>query len=322
LECDPDGEVVAYWFLNQHPLGKSTKKREWTRVEVYGKRTGRRNVIHLMESERPEQRRGVPILAPVIESLKQLGRYTEAELMAAVVTGMFTVFIKSETPDNAPFGEGVFPDEQGEENGVDISLGNGAVVGLAPGEDIVTADPSRPNTAFDGFVTAILRQIGAALEIPYELLVKHFTSSYSASRAALLEAWKSFRMRRTWLASDFCQPIYEEWFAEAVAKGRIDAPGFFEDPLIRKAYTQAEWHGPAPGQIDPLKEVAAAKMRIETRLSTRERETAELNGGDFEMNVRQLSREQKLLEESGLTITGGDSNNEKAILESKTDDEE
>jgi hypothetical protein len=32
VECDPDGEVVAYWFLNQHSLGKSTKKREWTRV--------------------------------------------------------------------------------------------------------------------------------------------------------------------------------------------------------------------------------------------------------------------------------------------------
>jgi capsid protein len=90
------------------------------------------------------------------------------------------------------------------------------------------------------------------LEIPYELLVKHFTVSYSARRAALLEARKSFRMRRTWLASDFCQPIYEEWFAEAVAKGRIDIQVSL-NPLIRKAYTQAEWYGPAPGQIDPLK---------------------------------------------------------------------
>ncbi|MDT2270064.1 phage portal protein [Paenibacillus larvae] len=36
-------------------------------------------------AERPEQRRGVPILAPVIESLA-FGTYTHAELMAAVVS--------------------------------------------------------------------------------------------------------------------------------------------------------------------------------------------------------------------------------------------
>ena len=27
---------------------------------------------------------------------------------------------------------------------------------------------------FDGFVNAIMRQVGASLEIPYELLIKHF----------------------------------------------------------------------------------------------------------------------------------------------------
>lgn len=40
---------------------------------------------------------------------------------------------------------------------------------------------------------SIIRQIGSSLGVPYELLVMHFTSSYSASRAALLEAWKQFR---------------------------------------------------------------------------------------------------------------------------------
>ena len=56
--------------------------------------------------------------------------------------------------------------------------------------------------------------------IPYELLVKNFTASYSASRASLLEAWKMFRMRREWLIGNFCQPVYEEWLTEAVVKGR------------------------------------------------------------------------------------------------------
>ncbi|MFC3802815.1 phage portal protein [Cohnella sp. GCM10012308] len=304
VECDSDGAVVAYHFANKHPLGKNMP-REWTRVEVFGAETGRRNVIHMMEKERPEQRRGVPFIAPVIESLKQLGRYTEAELMAAVVSGMFTVFIQTENAADPlapviPAGEQV---DRADENSYE--LGNGAIIGLGPGETANTSNPGRPNTAFDGFVTSILRQVGSALEIPYELLVKNFTSSYSASRAALLEAWKAFRMRRSWLSSDFCQPIYEEWFAEAVAKGRIPAPGFFDDDLIRQAYTKAEWHGPSPGQLDPLKEVQAAEKRIANGLSTGEREAAEINGSDYEQNHRQLVREKRMRADDGLTAGGG-----------------
>lgn len=303
VEVDKDGEVVAYWFESKHPLGQSSGKREWTRVEAVGEKTGRVNVLHLMEAERPEQRRGVPILAPVIESLKQLGRYTEAELMAAVVSGMFTVFIKSDAGPQQPLGQVIGDDQRiDDQDESSYELGNGAIMALEPGESVETANPGRPNTAFDGFVTAILRQVGAALEIPYELLVKHFTASYSASRAALLEAWKMFRMRRVWFAADFCQPIYDEWFAEAVAKGRIVAPGFFDDPLVRRAYTQSEWHGPSPGQIDPLKEANAAKIRVEEGFSTRERETAELTGGDFEMNHRQRVREETMRKEGGLGI--------------------
>lgn len=308
VEVDEYSGVSAYWFVNQHPLGKQEKKKEWVRVEAFGKNTGRRNVLHLMESERPEQRRGVPILAPVIESLKQLGRYTEAELMAAVVSGMFTVFIESESSNN-PLGV-MMEDEVDSGDPNSYELGNGAIVGLSPGEKINMANPGRPNTAFDGFVTAILRQIGAAIEIPYELLVKNFTSSYSASRAALLEAWKMFRMRRSWMASDFCQPIYEEWFTEAVAKGRIPAPGFFDDPLFRKAYLKAEWHGPSAGQLDPLKEANAAKLRVEEGFSTRERETAELTGGDFEMNHRQRVREESMRRDGEVLIGGGEKQND------------
>ncbi len=302
VEVGKYGEVMAYYIAQKHPLAVNIGKQEWVRVPAFGKETGRPNILHLMEAERPEQRRGVPILAPVIEALKQLGRYTEAELMAAVVSGMYTVFIKSETPNvDVPFGE-VIPEEARiddiDENSYE--LGNGAIIALGDNEDIKEANPGRPNTAFDGFVTSVCRQIGAALEIPYELLLKNFTASYSASRAALLEAWKMFKMRRAWLATDFCQPIYEEWLSEAVAKGRIYAPGFFSDPMVRKAYCGAEWNGPSQGQIDPLKEVNAAAKRVQEGFSTRTRETQELTGGDFFRNLSLRVREEKLRREGGL----------------------
>ena len=299
VETNEQGEVIAYHILNCHPLARDIQKMpEWVRVKAFGEKTGRRNVIHIMNRERIGQRRGVPMLAPVIESLKQLGRYTDAEIVAAVVSGMFTVFIeKTDNSDGTPIGETFDESGQVSTNPNDIEIGNGTIIDLNEGEKANAVTPGRPNANFDGFVTAISRQIGAALEIPYEILFKNFTSSYSASRGALLEFWKSIRMYRNWLARDFCQPIYEEWFAEAVAKGRIKAPGFFSDYAVRKAYTAAEWNGPAQGLLNPVQEVQAAELRVQSGFSTRAREAQEMTGTDFYKNIKQRKREEALMKE-------------------------
>lgn len=189
----------------------------------------------------------------------------------------------------------------------DYELGPGTINIMAPGEDIAFADPSHPHSSFDAFIRAMCEQVGAALEIPADLLLMAFNSSYSASRAALLEAWKSFRMRREWLTQDFCRPAYEIWLTEAVALGRIVAPGFFTNPLIRRAYLGSEWIGPSQGQLDPTKEVQAAVSAIENGLSTREAEAIKLNGSQYSTNVDRLKIEnEKLAEANGGGQAGGE----------------
>ena len=308
VEIDKSGATVAYWICNQYPYaitGYSFTAPEWTRVPAWGAITGRPNILHLFEPERAEQRRGVPLLAPVIEELQQLKRYEEAELMAAVISSFFTVFVTTEgLTTQLPLGEslpeGTAPIPTGDN---EYQMGNGAIVTLAPGEKVEIADPKRPNSAFDGFVDAVSKTIGAGLEIPADLLLKKFNSSYSASRAALLEAWKRFKASREWLAREFCQPVYELFITEAVARGRIEAPGFLEDPVIRRAWCGADWNGPAQGMLDPTKEVEAAQMRVESGFSTREEETIGLTGGNFKQNAKQLKRENELLKaaEGGLS---------------------
>lgn len=302
VEVDKYGEVIAYHIANKHPKSLMALDNKWVRVEKYGKRSGRVNALHLIYMERPEQRRGVPFLAPVIETLKQLSRYSDAELMAAVISGFYTIFVTSESPNAESLGGGISPDDEIDFDGAneDIQVGNGAVNFLQEGEKIQESNPGRPNTAFDGFVTSICRQIGVALEIPYEVLMKHFQSSYSASRGALLEAWKMFRVRRSFLATNFCQPIYEEFLAEGIAKGRIYAPGFFDDASIRKAYCGAEWNGPTQGQLDPLKEVNAAEKRVESGFSTRTREAQELTGTVYFENHELRVREEAVRRAAGL----------------------
>ncbi|RDY30329.1 phage portal protein [Lachnotalea glycerini] len=299
VEIDDKGAVQAYYICNAYPNSMTEANKEWKRVRAFNQVTGLPNVLMVYESERPEQYRGVPFLAPVIESIKQLTRYSEAEIMAAVINGFFTVFITTEkNPSEMLFG-GVGEESQGDNlsDVGDYGLGPGMINILEPGEDIKMADPSRPTGNFDSFTSAYAKYIGAALELPCELLLKSFTNSYSASKAALEEAWKAFKMKRSWLANDFCQPIYEIFLHEAIGIGRIKAPGFFLDPLVKKAYCKAEWNGPAKGMLDPLKEVNAAEKRIKIGISTREIETIEQTGGDFDTNIQQLKYENKLMNE-------------------------
>lgn len=328
VERDADGAAIAYHVLDHHPGDVfGVAKQTWKRIPAYGPE-GSRVADLLFQKRRPGQPRGVPYLAPVIEALKQLDTYGESELAATVISSFFTVFVKT----MGGGGEGgevglpsLFQDE-GAEGSREITLGPGLVAELDEGEDVTFADPKRPNSQFDQFVKAFLRQIGVGLDLPYEVLVKHFTASYSASRAALLEAWKAFRTLRRWLARKWCRFWYEAVLEEAIARGLIDAPGFYDHPLVRRAWLGAEWAGPAPGQIDPLKEANAAKVRVELGVSTLQQETAELSGGDWETLHEQRAKEVRLRREAGLeegsaSGDGGEDADEREIDEDGSDDD-
>lgn len=300
IQHDRFGAPIQYHVMQTHPGALNPNGYKWDVLPAFGTRTGRRNVVHMFDKLRPGQGRGVPYLAPVIETLRQLGEYTDGELRAALVSSLFTVFVKSENGmglDPGPTGAGSTTQPQ---TGDLMRLGSGGIVELAPGDDISTANPGRPNPAFDPFVTAMLRQIGAALEQPFEVLVKHFSTSYSASRAALLEAWRFYKGRRAWMATMFCHPIYEAWMDEAVARGRIQAPGYFDDQSLRAAFLRSEWIGDAPGQLDPLKEVTATEKRLALLLSTYSDETTALNGQDFDDNLQRRSVEERMIDAAGL----------------------
>jgi lambda family phage portal protein len=304
IQVDGNGRPLRAAVARKHPAdGMYLAKQEFDLVDFLGARTGRRNLLHLYAMLRPGQRRGVPYLAPIIEPLRQIGLYTDAEIMAAVVQGAFTVFVKKPEADSPlpPPGEssgGQVP--PGAKDGSDVGLDYGAIVDLLPGEDVEMANPARPNSAFDPFVQAIFTQIGIALELPKEVLLKYYSSSYSAARAALLDAWRFFRKRREWLAAQFCQPVYEAVITEAVLSGKLSAPGFVRDPLVRACYLRAIWIGDAPGSIDPLKEVDAAGKRLEIGISDKAAETVAHSGRNWEDVHAQRVRERQAEQRDGL----------------------
>ncbi len=298
VQLNADGRPIAYHFANRHPddFSASAKKAlKWRRVPARF-RDGRPIVLHCFERQRPGQTRGVPFLATVIEQLKQFERYTDAEIDAAVINAFFALFIES--PDAGGETSLVGENVPGEED--QIKLEAGAIHGLGPGEVANMVSPGRPNPNFAAFVEAFLQQIGVALDLPHELLVKHFTASYSASRAALEMAWQSFRRRRAGMARQICQPVYEMMLEEAVTLGRLDLDGFFDDPIIRAAWSRAEWIGPVRMSLDPLKEAKADEVDMGLGVKTRRQICTERTGGDWKAKAEQQGREMQVRKDAGL----------------------
>lgn len=296
IEYDGDGAPAAYHISNKHPGNLRQGALTWERVPARDE-DGRQLVIHLFDRLRPELSRGVPKLAPVIELVKQLGDYTDAEVTAAVIQSMYTVFIESgiDEDGNPIAGEA---DSSLDDN--EVKLGAGAVVGLSPGEKAHMPTPSRPNPQFDPMVMSLLRQIGVALELPFELLIKHFTASYSASKAALEMAWQAFLKERMALGRRLYQVAYEWMMEEAVAKGRLNRPGFFTDPRIRMAYCGAEWRGAARPSLNPKQEAEADAIDMGLGVKTGEQVCAERTGGSIEKKIAQRGKELKMSEQAGL----------------------
>lgn len=295
VEINREGEVIRYHISSRNPNAENDDQElTWTPIDAFGKDTGYPNILHVMTYERPEQRRGIPFVAAEIEQLKQFSRYMNAELAANVVSAMLTVFITSEDDDGKlGMEDAVNEEEKVTDDDFQLELAPGAVYSLPPGKDVKNVNPLRANTQFETFVNTCIMTIASSMGIPKEVLVKKYESNYTAARAALLDFWRTVRVYRTRFNSAFNQPVYEQWLSEAVANGRINAPGFFDDPAIRQAWCGCMWTGASMGHVDPRKEVEAAALRIANNISTQEQEASEYNGNDWAANIRQRKKEMR-----------------------------
>jgi lambda family phage portal protein len=314
VELTGDGEVTAYWVSKIHPgnLGQLIASgTDYTRIPAFGEETGRPVALLVAEMERPEQRRGAPLMAKCLTEIKQMQRYIESTTIQNVIKSYFTSFISSAMPSDQMF-DNILDDSIRDDlicrNPYNVKLGPGLVNWMRPGDSITFPVNAGPEGQFEPYVVAMCKFIGSCLGIPYEVLLKQFNSSYSASRASLLEFWKRVRVLRQLMIDQFCQPIYVAWMMEAVAKGVFSVPRFFEDPRVFRAWTNCEWSGASPGSIDPLKEIMASEKKVRLGVSTLERESLEINGSDWRANAIQGGVELEFRINKGLPYAAAQDN--------------
>lgn len=325
VEVNKSGRVVAYHIADCYPTAGIAFKFE--RIETLGRTTGRPNILHLMATERPEQLRGVPMLSKVIEPILQLSRYFNNEVQAALLETYFTIYVRTPESSNPLFnakpysadGEEVDDDEEedDDERAKELEPFPGVVRILRAGEEIKSVQPTRPNSQFGAFSEMNVAFIGASLQISKENLLRVFNSSYSASRAALQCDWQKSMEERELVKMDFCTPVFLEWFCEAVSRGRIEAPGLFNDPAIFRAYTRHNWTGSTMPQLDPVKEATAATLWIDAGLMTRAEAAARHFGTDFETIVDKLTDENAKLAVAKAPLEGMKSKAQSIISRNK-----
>ncbi|MDY0105303.1 MAG: phage portal protein [Giesbergeria sp.] len=304
IEFDTHGAPIAYHILKRHPGdafglfgAHGVHMLEWDRVPAFTA-WGRQRVIHLHDKERTGQSRGRPIVSAVMREFHMAGKYASNELEASLANSLVAAFLESDLdPESAGALFGQDPRAawgQSVQQAQQIRKMKGAaIIPLPVGARVSSFTPGRPNQAFEAFMLAILRNIAAGMNLPYELLLKDFSkTSWSSARASLLEAWRYFHGRRRWLTDYWLRPIYELWFEEAVNAGEIEAPGFYSN---KYAYLRARFIFGGRGWVDPVKEAQAAVIRMNAGLSTLEKECAE-QGDDYEevLDQRALERDMKL----------------------------
>ncbi len=315
VDVDPEyGVAQGYWIRKAHQgdYFSASKSVTWERIP---RETdwGRPIIVHCFDRERAGQHRGVGFLTPVINRLKMLIKYDGTELDAAIINAFFAAYIES------PFDQELVEGALGESDRLNAyqqgradyhrerktALGDVGMTMLYPGEKLGSVQANRPSSNYDGFQSAMLRHISAGTGLAAQQISQNWAEiNYSAFRAAMLEAWKTFHRRRFDFAVGFAHPIYCAWLEESLEMDEYPMPSGTNIPTFmqaRTALSRARWMGPGKGYVDPVKEKQGAILGLTSGMSSLEDECAE-QGVDWREIADRRAVEKEYYEQRGLQM--------------------
>jgi lambda family phage portal protein len=313
VQIDKNGRVVGYHICDKHPSESGAKT--WKYIAKRST-TGRKQVIHLFDKERPAQKRGRSIFAPIIQQFKLLDDYKITENERAIAQAMFAAVISSDMPSADAFaalGGEMDDDATPYQNFLEcqadfkdasggLAINGSKVAHLATNESLDIIKSDSPNTAYGQFTDANVREIASGTGLSYEQTSKDYSkTTYSSARTAMIETSKRFATMRGDCPQKLANELYSLWLEEdlELVSGYPDATvvRFAQFPA---AWVSAQWLAPGKGEIDPLKQSQASKNNLELGRTTLADEAADL-GKDFDEITEQRAYEQKQLKELNLT---------------------
>ena len=251
-------------------------------------------VIYLNRIKRPTQIREVSGFANILNRLKDTNQFIDAVTVKERILACYAIFIKKVNHAVNSFGRENHDPKTGAKP---KTLAPGMVVELDPGDEIQVANPSGQSSDAKGIVTILLRAVSSALGLSYEAVSRDMSqSTYSSSRQNLIEDHRTYKEWQNYLQEHLCRQVYKWWMTSCVLAGTLHIPDFWQD---EEKYTASNWVAPGMSWIDPVKEVNASRIALETNQTTLQEIAAE-HGKDWKQILLQRAKEKEFMREIGL----------------------
>lgn len=245
--------------------------------------------------------RGEPLLQSVVDDLERLEDYMDSVAIAARVSTLLALIIKSENPAQT---QSVLADQAAAQSGItpetgqppELALGPGSVLPIRTNESVETLEPSQPHTNHTEFVKLQLTMIGARLGLPFILGFLDFSSvNFHSGKSAIAVFYLFLDGLRRWLSDRIIVPIYRWW-----VRAMIDAGQLEEHP----EWWRAEVLFPPRPIVDLDKEATAYRNAVDKNLMPLEDAVAAVCGMDLDELLAMRERETKAEADRGVTPAG------------------
>lgn len=288
------GDILGYYVRRSHP--GDTK-----RVDLAYEFVPADRMLHVFEPWFAEQSRGLPWMTRALNRARDAKDLDEAHILKAQIEACYAGFVKPSMVSGYMSATAAATGTAA--NGRRVQdITPGTLAHLDPGEDIVFSSPQSPGNGFAPFMEWNYRRVAAALNWPYEMVVKNWGSlSFSAGRLVLTDAKKSTQVGQKIMCEMWLCRVWARMVEEAVIVGAVDIDprDYLANPL---AYQRHVWIPPRwDYALNPGEDVKADIDEIGANLQTLE-DALGKRGYDLEEFVARRKREKEILEAAGLTV--------------------
>lgn len=298
IEANEWGRPVAYWFIKRRADawafgGVGAQGLFGFNGSETHDRVAAEEVIHYCRRTDADSTRPASWIASTIPKSRHLGKFEEAEVIAARVSACKMGWFYSDIVGDT-FGVTSMPDPT---SGVPMQEASPGAFGALPyGVKFEGYNPTHPTQNFEQFRKAMLRSWCAGLPgADYNIIGNDLEGiSFSAGRLGRLDSNEMWKLLQAFDIRSAEVPVFERWLEMALTTGAIPLPRERYRKFNKPVFTGRRWVG-----VDPVKEANASAIAIANKLTSRTRVCAE-NNDDWEEIVFELAEEKMLLESLGM----------------------
>lgn len=254
VEIDEHYKPLAYWIRKNR---SANYYLQGERVRVPAS-----EIIHLYKKQYAGQVRGYTPLAACIHSLAGLETYKKAEINASLLNSCY-MGIWEEKDSNAD-SYSQFDESEIDDSGDVATELETNVFRFAPkGFSLKNIQATHPNSNVGAFLKAMIKGIASALGVSSNKLNSDYESvNYSSLRQANMEDVQAWKELQQMLISGWKNIQFADWLKCLLLSDLTNLPFSKYEKFLSHDFRGRSWE-----YLDPAKEYAAIKLKMEMRLT-------------------------------------------------------